>query len=56
MGRFGRVRPAAEVAQKLRVGLFGRAWGQLVGQGLGVESDLFGVFGLLIGSVVWVSW
>ena len=41
---------------KLEVGQVGRAWGRLIGQGLGVESDLFGVFGLLIGSVGWVSW
>jgi len=34
---------------KLKTGQIGRAWGQLVGQGLCVESDLFGVFGLLIG-------
>jgi len=59
----------SDLAQKLRVGLPGRAWGQLVGQGLGVESDLFlmsllGLFGLLVGyrlgvlglpSVGWVT-
>jgi len=41
---------------KLKIGQFGRAWGRLVGQGLGVESDLFGVSVLLVGSLGWVSW